>query len=87
MSSLDIAKANQSRFNLSIKGLEGQSVQVLGFEGKDHGFSADYRFEINVQLPHALQLQDYIGTPAQLSMRWDALKTQDTQLITNEKTK
>lgn len=72
ISKLGITNANQDHFNLAIKGLEGQSVQVLGFEGKDHGFSADYRFEINVQLPHALQLQDYIGTPAKLSMRWDA---------------
>ena len=69
---LDIAKANQDHFNLAIKGLEGQSVQVLGFEGKEHGFSADYCFVINVQLQQALQIQDYIGSPAQLSMRWDA---------------
>ena len=72
MPKLGISKANQDHFNLTVKGLEGQSVQVLGFKGHEHRFSGDYRFEVNVQVQHALAIKDYIGSPAQLSMRWDA---------------
>ncbi len=72
MPNLNIVRANQDHFNLKIKGLEGQTVQVLGFKGEDHAFSGDYKFVVNAQLSHAIALNDYIGTPAQLAMRWDA---------------
>ncbi len=72
MPNLDMVNANQDHFNLKLKGMEGQTVQVLGFDGMDHGFSQDYHFTVNVAIEHAPVMKDFIGTPAQLSMAWDA---------------
>ncbi len=72
MPSLDMVRADQDHFNLKVKGLEGQTVQVLGFDGMDHGFSQDYHFTVNVSVQHAPVMKDFVGTPAQLRMAWDA---------------
>jgi len=72
MPNLDMVRADQDHYNLRVKGLEGQTVQVLGFSGMDHGFSQDYYFQINVSLEHAPVMKDFIGTPARLRMAWDA---------------
>lgn len=72
MPNLDMVQANQDHFNLKVKGLEGQTIQVLGFKGMDHGFSHDYCFKVNVMLQHAPLMKEFIGLPAQLRMAWDA---------------
>jgi uncharacterized protein involved in type VI secretion and phage assembly len=72
MPDLDMVRANKDHFSLKVKGLEGQTVQVLGFEGMDHGFSQDYYFTVNVTVQHAPVMKDFVGLPAQLRMAWDA---------------
>lgn len=81
MPKLDVVRANQDQFTLKVNGLEGQSVQVLGFTGTNHGLSQDYQFAVEVEVATPLACQDLLGKPAQLAMAWDAQQVYINGLI------
>ena len=71
MPNLNMVRANQDHFTITVTGLDAQSLQVLGFSGLNHGLSQDYRFAVEVEVSNPLVIADLPGKPAQLAMVWD----------------
>ena len=69
---LNQVMANQTHFHLAVKGLEAVPVQVLQFQSHAHALSQDYAFDVVVKLKQYINVNDYIGVPIQLTLRWDA---------------
>ena len=81
MPKLNMVSASQDHFTLKLSGMEGQSLQVIGFTGEDHGLSQDYRFSVEVEVANPLVSEDILGKPAQLAMAWDAQQVYVNGLI------
>ena len=71
MPALDVVRANQDHFTLKVTGLEGQTLQVIGFAGFEHGLSQDYHFTVEFEVTNPLLSKDLLGSSAQLAMAWD----------------
>jgi type VI secretion system secreted protein VgrG len=75
--------ANQSHFELDIQGLAPGALSVTGFSSADHALSQDYRLSIQVVSRIGMNLDQLLGAPATLALRWAGDRRRVHGLITH----